>query len=326
VRTHAASTAGLARFPGADPECDAGWLGELTARVAERPLADRRVQLAAAVLASVRGCGASGREQISTTQPWVSRSRSAQTAGAKERAASHPLPTPCGRWRQSSAHSAPACDEANFQKSGIRSKTGVARRAEGPAHPEYDRKCCNRNKADRRGLWWTDRVGVPSFGTVRPLRIDPCDGSSASAGSCLPRALVPLPPLGKNRAGRACGLCNASDCSPRRRVATVARTTVGEFYGELSTPAPKIGVSGPYVRRGFRCNSRCLHRAGAEAETLGVMPSVPKRTLAPAPQEGSTVSEASKPKIPQRTRALAVECRRSPGTGLSAQQGCAFGA
>ena len=94
MRTHAASTAGLARFPGADPECDAGWLGELAARVAERPLADRRVQLAAAVLASVRGCGASGREQISTTQPCVSRSRSAQTAGAKERAASHHFPPP----------------------------------------------------------------------------------------------------------------------------------------------------------------------------------------------------------------------------------------
>jgi hypothetical protein len=83
--------------------------------------------------------------------------------------------------------SAPACDKANFQKSGIRSKTGVARRGEGPAHPEYDRKCCDRHKTDRRGLWWTERVGVPSFGTVRPRRIDPCDGSSASAGSHLPR-------------------------------------------------------------------------------------------------------------------------------------------
>ena len=63
--------------------------------------------------------------------------------------------------------SAPACDKSNFQKSGIPSKTGVARRAEGPAHPEHDRKCCDRNKTDRRGLWWTERVGVPSFGTVR---------------------------------------------------------------------------------------------------------------------------------------------------------------
>ena len=83
--------------------------------------------------------------------------------------------------------SVPACDKANFQKSGIRSKTGVARRAEGPAQPEYDRKCCDRNKTDRRELWWTERVGVPSFGTVHLPRIDPCDGSSASAGSHLPR-------------------------------------------------------------------------------------------------------------------------------------------
>ena len=28
-------------FPGADPQCDAGWLGELAARVAEGALADR---------------------------------------------------------------------------------------------------------------------------------------------------------------------------------------------------------------------------------------------------------------------------------------------
>jgi hypothetical protein len=84
-------------------------------------------------------------------------------------------------------------------------------------------------------------------------------------------------------------------------------------------------VSGPTFVTAFQCNSRCLHRAGAETETLGVTPSVPKRTVAPAQQKGSTVSEAAKPKIPQRTSALAVECRRSPGTGLNAQQGCAFG-
>ena len=28
-------------LPGADPQCDAGWLGELAARVAEGALADR---------------------------------------------------------------------------------------------------------------------------------------------------------------------------------------------------------------------------------------------------------------------------------------------
>jgi hypothetical protein len=84
--------------------------------------------------------------------------------------------------------SAPACDKSNFQKSGIRSKTGVARRAEGPAHPEYDRKCCDRNKPERRGLWWTEagRRTVVRDGSA-PLRNRPCDGSSASAGSCLPR-------------------------------------------------------------------------------------------------------------------------------------------
>ena len=53
--------------------------------------------------------------------------RPAQTAGAKSGPGSHPLPRPlAGGGDHSSALSAPACDKANFQKSGIRSKTGVA--------------------------------------------------------------------------------------------------------------------------------------------------------------------------------------------------------
>jgi hypothetical protein len=99
-------------------------------------------------------------------------------------------------------------------------------------------------------------------------------------------ALVPVPPLGKNRAGRACGLCNVSDCSlPVAALRLWQRTTEGEFYGELSAPAPDRG-QWPYVCCGFRCYSGCLHRAGAEAETLGVMPSVPKRTPYAGPTRG----------------------------------------
>ena len=43
-----------------------------------------------------------------------------------------------------------------------------------------------------------------------------------------------------------------------------------------------------------------LHRAGAEAETLGAAVS-PQATLAPAPQRVIDSSETAKPRIPQRT-------------------------
>ena len=132
------------------------------------------------------GCGASGSrsDQCSSTVRFSV--VTAQTAGAKSGPpVLHPRPLRAVVTQFRS--SAPACDKANFQKSGIRSRTGVARRAEGPAHAEYDRKSCDRNKTGRRGLWWTERVGVPSFGTVHLPRIDPCDGSSASAGSHLPK-------------------------------------------------------------------------------------------------------------------------------------------
>ena len=56
-----------------------------------------------------------------------------------------------------------------------------------------------------------------------------------------------LPALSLDRAagvvfevGWACGLCSVSDCSPHRRVATVARTTEGESQRTL--PArPRVG-------------------------------------------------------------------------------------
>jgi hypothetical protein len=65
-------------------------------------------------------------------------------------------------------------------------------------------------------------------------------------------SLAPLPPLGKNRAGRVCGLCNVSDWSlPVAALRLWQRTTEGEFYGELSTPAPNLGAAaGVLVRRG----------------------------------------------------------------------------
>jgi hypothetical protein len=40
------------------------------------------------------------------------------------------------------------------------------------------------------------------------------------------------------RRGWACGLCSMSDCSPRRRVATVARTTEGESSENSPRPPP----------------------------------------------------------------------------------------
>ena len=50
-------------LPGADPQCDAGWLGELAARVAEGALADRLMdkaelgaRAAAHTLLRARGC------------------------------------------------------------------------------------------------------------------------------------------------------------------------------------------------------------------------------------------------------------------------------
>jgi hypothetical protein len=65
-------------------------------------------------------------------------------------------------------------------------------------------------------------------------------------------ALVPVPPLGKNRAGRACGLCNVSDCSlPVAALRLWQRTTEREFYGELSAPAPNWGSG----LSSLRCNS-----------------------------------------------------------------------
>ena len=62
-------------------------------------------------------------------------------------------------------------------------------------------------------------------------------------------ALVPCPPLRKNRAGRACGLCNVSDLSlPVAALRLWQRTTEGEFYGELSAPAPLCGGASPCLR------------------------------------------------------------------------------
>jgi hypothetical protein len=102
---------------------------------------------------------------------------------SEERAASHPLPTPCGRWRQSSALRLRRATRPTSR----RAASGLGR--ESHDEPKVQRtqsmtgKSCNPNKIDRRGLWWTARVGVPSFGTVHLPRIDPCDGVQRSAGS-----------------------------------------------------------------------------------------------------------------------------------------------
>jgi len=54
--------------------------------------------------------------------------------------------------------------------------------------------------------------------------------------------------------GRACGLCNVSDCSPRRRVATVAKA-LRESPWETLHARPSWG-QWRYVVVVFRCNSR----------------------------------------------------------------------
>ena len=83
-------------------------------------------------------------------------------------------------------------------------------------------------------------------------------------------ALVSVPPLRKNRAGRACGLCSVSDYSPLAALRQCQRTTEEEFPGELSSPAPPIGVTWPYVRCGFPVQLGVLcNRAGAGDEHFG---------------------------------------------------------
>jgi hypothetical protein len=79
---------------------------------------------------------------------------------------------------------------------------------------------------------------------------------------------VSVPPLGKDRSGRACGLWNVSDCSlPVAALRLWQRTTEGEFYGELSTPAP-IGGQWPYVRAvSGATRGACIGRQAAGQET-----------------------------------------------------------
>jgi len=106
-------------------------------------------------------------------------------------------------------------------------------------------------------------------GPARGTHISVSERLSPSAGLVHLMALCPCRLWVTIRAGRACGLCNVSDLfSPRRRVATVAKALRGSL-GEtlLARPnAVQLGV---------------LYRAGAQAETLGVMPSVLKRTRQP---------------------------------------------
>jgi len=105
----------------------------------------------------------------------------------------------------------------------------------------------------------SERSGWLQKGTRPPVGRSSRRGTP---GALRDTALVPVPPVGKDRAGRACGLCNVSDCSPVAALRLWQRATEGEFYGELSTPAT-IGVSGLTFVAVSRCNSGCLHRAGA---------------------------------------------------------------
>ena len=143
-------------------------------------LAFRRV---ARVAAPVTHPWRSKRFNVLTRHPSGDPRKLPERRAGRQSSTSHPLRAVETEFRSS----APACDKANFQKSG----SGLRR--ESHDEPKVQRtqsmtgKSGNPNKIDRRGLWWTERVGVPSFGTVHLPRIDPCDGSSAAPARILPR-------------------------------------------------------------------------------------------------------------------------------------------
>jgi hypothetical protein len=56
--------------------------------------------------------------------------------------------------------------ERPTQKSGIRSKTGVARLPKVKRVATMTEKCCNCNKSGQMELWGRERVGVPFLRTV----------------------------------------------------------------------------------------------------------------------------------------------------------------
>ena len=105
-------------------------------------------------------------------------------------------------------------------------------------------RCLTMRLTSRSGM------GLATFSASRSGRARDLDGYRG-----LRTNLVPLPRLGENRRGRACGLCNVSDLfSPRRRVATVAKA-LRESPWETLHARPHWG-QWPYVRCGFRCKSR----------------------------------------------------------------------
>jgi hypothetical protein len=118
----------------------------------------------------------------------------------------------------------------------------------------------------RRGLLGICRCLLGAWLVRQGRRPSSSRGRLVGAGAGDEHLLVPVPPLGKNRAGRACGLCNASDLfSPRRRVATVAKA-LRESPRRNSPRPPQLGLSGLTFVAVSRPASYCAYRSGCWAK------------------------------------------------------------
>jgi hypothetical protein len=101
----------------------------------------------------------------------------------------------------------------------------------------------------RRGLLGIYRCLLRAWLVRQGRRPSSSRGRLVGAGAGDEHLLVPVPPLGKNRAGRACGLCNVSDCCP---------------------PSPRCDCGKGRLRESFTANSpRPPHCAAAPARVYG---------------------------------------------------------
>ena len=178
------------------------------------------------------------------------------------------LTSPRGGRAGGNRSSAPACERPT-QKSGIRSKTGVARLPKVQRVSTMTEKCCKCNKFGQIGLWWTERVGVLFLRTVPSPQI---------AGSSEP----PNRPEGRvqrkrrlavsERAGRlrkrliSAAETGARDPLARRRVGDIAHSPSRGMLRRDSFRAPAAGrfaaalPSEGAARRSSRLG-RCLRSA-----------------------------------------------------------------
>jgi len=134
-------------------------------------------------------------------------------------------------------------------------------------------------------------------------------------GSARP-PLVPLPPFGQNRRGAGpAASATRTIVSPVAALRLWQRTTEGELPATLHAR--------PNVRSVAFVRSTQGRRASGNARSLRRQS--PSENPSRQPIGGSTVPGAAKSKIAQRTDAEEVECRRSPGTGLSAHKAARSG-